>query len=86
MAETLVEETIEENVVEDLPKAKLEKFLRENKIKVFTEDDFDFPKDEKTQAKIRAEVDEFLQMREEWRKEKSNYAKIGLEVKICQWS
>ena len=70
MAETLVEETItEENAVEDSPKARLEKFLRENKVKVFTEKDFDFPKDEKTQAKIRAEVEEFLQMREQWRKE-----------------
>lgn len=67
MAETLVEETIEENAVEDSPKARLEKFLRENKVKVFTEKDFDFPKDKKTQAKIRAEVDEFMRMREEWR-------------------
>ena len=68
MAETLVEETIaQENVVEDLPKTRLEKFLRENKVKVFTEKDFDFPKDEKTQTKIRAEVDEFMRMREEWR-------------------
>lgn len=67
MAEILVEETIKENAVEVSPKARLEKFLRENKVKVFTEKDFDFPKDEKTQAKIRAEVDEFLQMREEWR-------------------
>jgi len=67
MEETLVEETIEENAVEDSPKARLEKFLRENKVKVFTEKDFDFPKDEKTKAKIRTEVDEFLRMREEWR-------------------
>jgi transposase len=68
MAETLVEETItQESTVEDSPKARLEKFLRESKVKVFTKKDFDFPKDEKTQAKIRAEVDEFLQMREEWR-------------------
>ncbi|MCY7377335.1 MAG: hypothetical protein LH472_15355 [Pyrinomonadaceae bacterium] len=66
MAETLVEETIaQENAVEGSPKARLEKFLRENKVKVFTEKDFDFPKDEKTQAKIRAEVDEFLQVREQ---------------------
>ncbi|MET0753104.1 MAG: hypothetical protein ABWZ66_07015 [Pyrinomonadaceae bacterium] len=70
MAETLAEETIiEENSVEDSPKARLEKFLRENDVKVFTAKDFDFPKDEKTQAKIRAEVDEFLQMREQWREE-----------------
>jgi len=43
MAETLVEETIQENAVEDSPKARSEKFLRENKVKVFTEKDFDFP-------------------------------------------
>ena len=47
MAETLVEETIQENAVGDSPKARLEKFLRENKVKVFTEKDFDFPKDKK---------------------------------------
>ncbi len=69
MAETLVEEMIiEENAVEDSPKARLEKFLRENDVKVFTAKDFDFPKDEKTQAKIRAEVNEFTRMREDWRK------------------
>lgn len=70
MAQTIVEETIaQENVAEDSPKARLEKFLRENNVKVFTEKDFDFPKDKKTQAKIRAEVDEFARMREEWREE-----------------
>ena len=68
MAETLVEE-IEEKDVENSPKARLEKFLRENNIKVFTAEDYDFPKDEETQAKIRAEVDEFLRMREDWREE-----------------
>ena len=70
MAETLIEKTITlENAVEDSPKARLEKVLQENNVKVFTKKDFDFPKDEETQAKIRAEVDEFLQMREEWREE-----------------
>lgn len=70
MAETLVEKTnTRQPNIEDLSKTRLENFLRENKIKVFTEKDFDFPKDEKTQAKIRTEVDEFLQMREEWREE-----------------
>jgi len=70
MAETLIEKTITlENAVGDSPKARLEKFLQENNIKVFTEKDFDFPKDERTQAKIRAEVDEFIRMREEWREE-----------------
>ena len=67
---TLIEKSSEqENAVKNLPKERLEKFLRENNVKVFTEKDFDFPKDEKTQAKIRAEVDEFMRMREEWRKE-----------------
>ena len=66
MAETLFEETIEEEInIVDSPKARLEKFLRENEVKVFTEKDFDFSKGKKTQAIIRAEVDEFLQMREE---------------------
>ncbi len=70
MAEILIEETTaQENAVEDSPKARLEKFLRENNVKVFTEKDFDFPKDKKMQAKIRAEVDEFMQIREEWREE-----------------
>jgi hypothetical protein len=70
MAETLIEEKIaEEKGVKNSPKARLEKFLRENNVKVFTAKDFDFPKDEETQAKIRAEVDEFLQMREQRREE-----------------
>ena len=70
MAETLVEELSEqETAVEDSPKRKLEKLLREKNIRVFTEEDFNFPKDEETQAKIRAEVDEFLQMREELRED-----------------
>jgi len=70
MAETLIEEKItEKKGIESSPKARLEKFLREHNVKVFTAEDFDFPKDEKTQAKIRAEVDEFLQMREQWREE-----------------
>ena len=70
MAETLFKETIApQNAAEDSPKARLERFLRENNTKVFIEKDFDFSKDEKTQAKIRAEVDEFMRMREEWRAE-----------------
>jgi transposase len=52
-----------------MPKARLDRLLRENNVKVFTAKDFDFPKNEETQAKIRAEVDEFLQMREQWREE-----------------
>ena len=59
-----------EKIVEkNLAKERLKKFLRENDVEVFTAEDFDFPKDEETQAKIRAEVDEFERMREEWRKE-----------------
>ena len=70
MVETLLEEKMEqETAAKDSPKARLEKFLRENNVKVFTEKDFDFPRDEKTQSKIRAEVDEFARMREEWREE-----------------
>ncbi|MDQ3179699.1 MAG: hypothetical protein M3Q33_04180 [Acidobacteriota bacterium] len=80
MAETLVKEIIEENIVEDSPKARLEKFLRENDVKVFTKKDFDFPKDKKNQAKIRAEVDEFLRMREEWREEDRKLSKEREEL------
>ena len=69
MAETLVEEKLKEEKTTETPKERLERLLRENNIKVFTAEDFDIPKDEETQAKIRAEVDEFLQMREQWREE-----------------
>ena len=70
MVETLLEEKIEQETADkNSPKARLEKFLRENNVKVFTEKDFNFPKDEETQSKIRDEVDEFARMREEWRKE-----------------
>lgn len=58
MSETVIDK--------NLAKERLEKFLQENDVKVFTEEDFDFPKDEEVQAKICAEVDEFLQMRREW--------------------
>jgi hypothetical protein len=68
MAETLVEENIEEKAVKETPKARLERHLREHSVKVFTAEDFNIPQDEETQAKIRAEVDEFLQMREDDRK------------------
>ena len=64
MAETLVEE----KTVKETPKARLERYLRENNVKVFTAEEFNIPQDEETQAKIRAEVDEFLQMREDDRK------------------
>lgn len=61
MAETLIEENIEEKkVVKETPKARLERYLREHNVKVFTAEDFNIPQDEETQAKIRAEVDEFF--------------------------
>jgi hypothetical protein len=41
--------------------------LREVNIKVFTAEDFEVPMDEEVQSKIRAEVDEFLQMLEDQR-------------------
>ena len=77
MAETLVEEKITKSAYGITPemrekyRKKLEQLIQENNVKVFTKKDFDFPKAEETQAKIRAEVDEFLQMREQWRKEKT---------------
>ena len=76
MAETLVEEKITKKSAYGITpemreeyRRKLEEMIRENNIKPFSAKDFDFPKDEETQAKIRAEVDEFLQMREQWREE-----------------
>lgn len=74
MAETLVEEKVTENIYGITPemreeyRRKLEQMIQEKNVKVFTEKDFDFPKDEETQAKIRAEVDEFLRMIEEDKK------------------
>ena len=76
MAETLVEEKVTKKSAYGITpemreeyRRKLEEMIRENNIKPFSAKDFDFPKDEETQAKIRAEVDEFLQMREQWREE-----------------
>lgn len=75
MAETLVEEKITQNIYGITPemreeyRRKLEDLIREQNVKPFAAKDFDFPKDEETQAKIRAEVDEFLEMREQWREE-----------------
>lgn len=68
MAETLIEEQIEGKAVKETPQARLERLLRENDVKVFTAEDFNVPQDEVMQAKIRAEVDEFLRMREEDRR------------------
>lgn len=66
MAELLLEETVEESATADTPESRLEKFLRESSAKTFTAADFDFPKNETLLTEIRAEVEEFLQMREEW--------------------
>jgi hypothetical protein len=62
-------------IEKSLAKDRLEKFLSENEIRVFTEKDFDFPKEEETQAAIRAEVDEFLEMLETNGKEELKLAK-----------
>ncbi|HMS40180.1 MAG TPA: hypothetical protein PKE69_08145 [Pyrinomonadaceae bacterium] len=76
MAETLVKEKVAKNIYGITPemreeyRLKLEQLIRESNVKPFSAKDFDFPKDEETQAKIRAEVDEFLQIHEQWRKEK----------------
>lgn len=62
MAETLIEK--------DLAKERLEKYLATHDIKVAkTFEDLLGPETGQTQEEIRAEVDEFEQMREEWRKE-----------------
>ncbi len=76
MAETLVEKiTAQENAVEDSPKAKLEKFLRENKIKIAKNAEELYAhsiKDDDGE-----EVDEFMRLREEWRKEDDSHRVIN---------
>jgi hypothetical protein len=68
MAEILIEETAaQENAVEDSPKARLEKFLRENKVKIARNAEELYAhsiKDDDGE-----EVDEFMRLREGWRKE-----------------
>ncbi len=68
MAEILIEETAaQKNAVEDSPKARLEKFLRENKVKIARNAEELYAhsiKDDDGE-----EVDEFMRLREEWRKE-----------------
>ena len=68
MAEILIEETAaQENAVEDSPKARLEKFLRENKVKIARNAEELYAhsiKDDDGE-----EIDEFMRLREEWRKE-----------------
>lgn len=53
-----------------LAKERLEKYLATHKIKVAkSTEDLLGPKTGQTQEEIQAEVDDFLRMREEWRKE-----------------
>lgn len=69
MAETVIEEN--ENIVKDSPKARLEKFMRENDVPIArtTEELFAHSiKDDDGE-----EVEEFMRKREEWRKEVVNY-------------
>ncbi|MEO6588465.1 MAG: hypothetical protein ABIP06_03965 [Pyrinomonadaceae bacterium] len=57
-------------VKKDLAKERLEKYLAAHSIKVAeTFEDLLGPETGQTQEEIRAEVDEFEKMREEWRKE-----------------
>lgn len=78
MAETLVEEPIaEENIygitpeVQKAYRQKLEQMIREQGIKAAKtkEDLYRHSESGQTQEEIKAEVDGFLQMREEWREE-----------------
>ena len=49
-------------------RAKLKKIISEKGIKRFSKRDFETPNNQ-SQEKIRADVDDFLRLREEWRKE-----------------
>ena len=79
MAETLVEETIaEENIYGITPemrkeyRRKLERMIQEQGIKAAkTKEDLYRHSDNsgQTQEEIKAEVDEFLRMREQWRED-----------------
>lgn len=60
--ETLVEK--------DLAKERLERYLATHKIKIAEKvEELLGPKTDQTQEEIQAEVDDFLQLREEWRRE-----------------
>jgi hypothetical protein len=62
MAETLVEK--------DLAKERLEKYLATRKVKIArTVEELLGPETGQTPEEIQAEVDDFLRIREEWRKE-----------------
>ena len=65
MAEILVEK--------DAAKARLEQYLATHKIKVAkTFEELLGPETGQTQEEIQAEVDDFIRLREEWRKEDSD--------------
>ena len=75
MGETIVKDKTE-NIYGITPemrkkaRERLEKMIQEQGIKRFTAKDFQRNSDDgQTQEEIQAEVDEFLQMREEWREE-----------------
>ncbi len=75
MAETIIEDKIVNTYgitpeMQRKAREKLERLIREKGIKRFTAKDFQRSSDrEQTQEEIRAEVDEFLEIREQWRKE-----------------
>lgn len=77
MAETLIEKNKKQNYAYGITpemrmeaRKRLDEMIQEQGIKRFTEKDFQQKFDGKqAQEEIQAEVDEFLQMREEWRKE-----------------
>ena len=68
MAETSVEDNIKGKANKETPQERLENVLRKNNVKTSAAENSDSSKDEERQAKVRAEVDKFLQMREENKK------------------
>lgn len=80
MAETLAEENKEQKYaygitpeIREKYRKKLEQMIQEKGIKVAeTFEDLLGPEAGQTQEEIQAEVDDFLRMREEWRKEDSD--------------
>ena len=63
-------QTIDKIKIEHSPKARLERFLSTHKVKVsHSFEEMLGPETEQTQEEIRAEVDDFAQLRDEWRKE-----------------
>lgn len=65
-----MEQTIDKTRVENSPKARLESYLSTHKVKISRSfEELLGPDTGLTQEEIRAEVDEFTRLREEWRKE-----------------